>query len=472
MTGSSLSSPRRTRRTRVLHVVQNLNFGGMERLIADIVRGVDSTRIESHILVLQYLGRFAADLDEVATLHAPPRQSRLSLLWPRALSRAIQDIRPDVVHTHSGVWYKVSLAARMARVPRIIHTEHGRPSPDPAVGRFLDRLGSRRTDVVVAVSESAATLLRKEIATTNCDVRVILNGIDTSRFQPRPDTGRLRGELGLPPATRIIGSVGRLEPLKGYDIMVRAFAHLLASGATADVRLVIAGDGSERKNLQLLSERLGVAGRVHLLGWRNDLDDLLSAFSIFTMSSRSEGTSVSLLEAMSSGVCPVVTDVGGNRAVLGPELAHRLVRSEDATALASDWESALMNEVCRRKDAARARQRVMTNHTARSMIDAYQALYLSHPIPRTVDEPAEAAASAPGESSFRESQPVLPVSRRLSRVLHSCHSASLAEIKAAMLSSRKSLLDSGLSSMITNLLVGPQSCFLHRRRRLDLSRLC
>src|SRR5687767_15028526 len=86
------------KRTRVLHVVQNLNFGGMERLIADIVRGVDATRFESHILVLQYLGRFAADLDAVATLHSPPRQSRASLLWPRTLARAIANIAPDVVH--------------------------------------------------------------------------------------------------------------------------------------------------------------------------------------------------------------------------------------------------------------------------------------------------------------------------------------------------------------------------------------
>src|SRR5262245_29854888 len=104
----------RNDKIRVLHIIQNLNYGGMERLLAEIVRGVRSDRFDSQVMALEYLGRFADGLEDVATLHRAEPMSRVSMLWPRVLSRQIRAIQPDVVHTHSGVWYKAALAARMA----------------------------------------------------------------------------------------------------------------------------------------------------------------------------------------------------------------------------------------------------------------------------------------------------------------------------------------------------------------------
>src|SRR6185436_12649481 len=120
-----------------------------------------------------------------------------------------------------------------------------------------------------------------------------------------------------------------LEAIKGYDIMVEAFALLRRgwSGPEPPV-LVVGGDGTERQELQRRVDELGLDQSIKLLGWRDDIPDLRSAFTLFTMSSRSEGTSVSLLEAMSSGLCLVVTDVGGNADVLGNSLRHRLVIPE------------------------------------------------------------------------------------------------------------------------------------------------
>jgi glycosyltransferase involved in cell wall biosynthesis len=138
---------------------------------------------------------------------------------------------------------------------------------------------------------------------------------------------------------------------------------------------VLAGDGSEREKLAAEARAAGVSDGVHLLGWRDDLADLLGLFTLFTMSSRSEGTSVSLLEAMSAGLCPVVTDVGGNRDVLGPELEHRLVPPLDPAALASAWEAALSDPIRRGNDGAAARTRVLAHFDLRRMVDAYAALY-------------------------------------------------------------------------------------------------
>lgn len=367
-------------RLRVLHVIQNLNYGGMERLLADLVLRADPAGFEPHVLVLQYLGRFARELEGHATLHVSPPLPKWSLLFPGSLARQLLAIAPDVVHSHSGVWYKTARAARVAGVPRVIHTEHGRAAPDPLKARLLDGLASGYTDVVAAVSEVLARQLEASVVRGRATIRVIPNGVDTERYRPEADSGRIRAELQISAETAIIGSIGRLERIKGYDVMVRAFACLAAKRASGSpVHLVVAGDGAERPGLQAMAERLGVADRVHLLGWRDDPGELLSSFSLFTMASRSEGTSVSLLEAMSSGLCPVVTDVGGNAAVLGAELPHRLVAPEDPEALAVAWQQALDDTAGRRSDGSTARDRVERHFGLTAMVRSYESLYRGEP---------------------------------------------------------------------------------------------
>lgn len=363
-------------RQRVLHIIQNLNYGGMERLLADLVRGVRSDRFDPHVLVLQYVGRFGEELDGVAEVHQAAPMSRLSMLWPRSLAAEIARIAPAVVHSHSGVWNKAARAARAAGVPRIVHTEHGRPLPDPWQARCLDALASRRTDVVVAVSDALAGTLRSEIVSGNCRVETILNGVDTERFRPGGSGSDTRAELGVAHDSLVIGSIGRLEPIKGYDVMIEAFALLLQRrGDLPAPVLMLAGDGSERRALERRCRELGIADHVRLVGWRDDVESLLTSFDLFAMSSRSEGTSISLLEAMSTGLCPVVTDVGGNRAVLGERLSHRLMPSADPAALSAGLLNALSDKSRRAADATAARERVRRKYSAAAMVAAYERVY-------------------------------------------------------------------------------------------------
>src|SRR5207253_4097601 len=108
----------------------------------------------------------------------------------------------------------------------------------------------------------------------------------------------------------------------------------------------------------MLVRQLGLGRRAFLVGWRQDVEALHAAFTLFTLASRSEGTSVGLLEAMGAGLCPVVTDVGGNAAVLGPSLRHRLVAAENPAALTAAWRDALADPARRAIDGSAARQRV------------------------------------------------------------------------------------------------------------------
>lgn len=362
-------------RIRVLHLVQNLNYGGMERILAEILRNADADRFDMHVMALEYLGRFSADLPESAGVHLADPLSSLSMVWPRRLSQRIREISPDVVHTHSGVWHKGTLAARMAGVPLLVHTEHGRPHPDRLWNRFIDGLGARRTDVVVAVSRTLADHLAHALVRDPTRIRVVPNGVDTERFRPHASPGLPR-ELALPPGTPLVGSVGRLEPVKAYDVMIRAF-ELLLRGWSEPVRpaLVLVGDGSERAGLEMQVEERGLGDAVHLLGWRDDVPDVLSALQVFSLSSRSEGTSVSLLEAMAAGVCPVVSAVGGTPAVLGETLSHRLVPPGEPETMATAWATALADPEARLRDGKEARRIVEESFSLRTMVSRYEALY-------------------------------------------------------------------------------------------------
>jgi len=359
-----------------MHVVLDLDAGGLERLVGQMVVHGNRQEFEYHILGLRFLGRFAEGLEGVAGLHTGPRMGRASLLWPAALGRQIRDVAPDVVHTHSGVWLKTVRALRWTQGPWVVHTDHGRRRPDPWQDRLVDWMASRQTDQVVAVSEALGEHLKRSVTAYPDRVRVIVNGVDTTEFQPLPDDGALRAELGLDPQTPIIGSTGRLEPIKGYDIVIEAF-RLLAErwqGTNAPV-LVIAGDGAELEPLKARIAALHLSRRAFLLGWRKDLASMYRAFALFTMGSRSEGTSVSLLEAMSCGLCPVVTDVGGNAAVLGPALAHQLVVPSSPEALAARWESVLRDADGRRADGQEARARIERSFSLMAMVRSYEELY-------------------------------------------------------------------------------------------------
>lgn len=347
----------------------------MERVIAEMIRRTDANRFDAHVLALSYLGQFATGLEHYAGLHTASPMSRLSLIRPASLASDIRRLSPDVVHIHSGVWLKAARAAAIADVAHSVYTDHGRQHPDPWAFRVIDRMASGKTSAVVAVSTPLANHLATFVKHPD-RIQVIQNGVDTDHFAPTPPDDGVRAELSLQAATPVIGSVGRFEPVKGYDVMLRAFALLREqwSGPTLPA-LVLVGDGSERERLERAAQNLGIADSVRFLGWRTDTARVLSTFDLFSMSSHSEGTSVSLLEGMSTGICPVVTAVGGNPEVLGPSLAHRLVPADDPEALANAWQAALTDAGARMRDAKIARTVVLERYSLTAMVRSYEALY-------------------------------------------------------------------------------------------------
>ncbi|HEX7020508.1 MAG TPA: glycosyltransferase [Gemmatimonadaceae bacterium] len=371
------ASARTRRRVRVLHVALDLEAGGLERLIVDLLNRVDPERFESHVLLLQHAGRHAAEVRDETKVHVSEPLSRWSMIRPHALARTIGGIAPDVVHSHSGVWFKTSRAARLAGVTRIVHTDHGRLMPDPLGNRLSDGYAARRTRLIVAVSDPLAEYMRRALRLPQDKVRVVRNGVE--RMERAPEGGAaIRRELGLAEGTLMIGSLGRLDHIKGYDILLEAYRRLrMADSSRPPPALVIAGDGPEAPRLRAMVAAMPriVREGVHMLGWRTDVRELLSALDVFALSSRSEGTSLSLLEAMSMGICPVVTDVGGNADVVGYQLRHRLVATESPSLFARALVAALHDADERARDAERARARVAKTFSIEAMVQRYEQLY-------------------------------------------------------------------------------------------------
>ena len=360
------------------HVVFDLHGGGLESLIAGLVRGLATSEVQSSVITLGgRAGRVGDSLRPLlAHLDVLHPMRGVSMLAPVGLVRALRRQRPHVVHLHSGAWFKPAYGTRLAGRAAIVFTEHGRVHYDPWSQRLLDRIAARWTSRIVAVSHTLAQYLAEVVKVPAERIRVIENGVDLTRFFPGPRPDGLRQQLGLPANAVVVGAIGRLEHVKGYDLLIQAFSRVRPAESAGQPRyLVIGGEGSEREALADLARSVGVADRVILPGWLDDPADLYRLFDVFAVSSRSEGLSLSLLEAMACGIPPVVTDVGANRLVLGSELDFLAHTPTDWTGFAVTVDRLLGDPDLRRRIASEATRRVTERFSLARVVDQYHALY-------------------------------------------------------------------------------------------------
>ncbi len=368
----------RERPIRVTQVVFDLNGGGLESLVAAMAHRFAGSSVAMSVITLSgRVGRVGATvrplLDE---FHVLRPVSGLSMVAPMGLIRCLRRIRPHVVHLHSGAWYKGAVAARWAGVPRIVYTEHGREHHDPPVLRWLDRRASRRTDVVVAVSDRLRRYLEARVHISPDRIRTIENGVDVKVFSPGPRSRDLLDQLAIPQDALIVGSVGRLERVKAYERLIEAFARLLTNGdVNRPVYLVICGEGSERQALRDCAQRAGVASRVRFPGWVDRPVELYRLLDVFALTSISEGASISLMEAMACEAAPVVMAVGANAEILGPDLQDQVVPAGDVEKLRRTVAATLQSREQRDRLGGLARQRVTARYRLDRMVTEYEALY-------------------------------------------------------------------------------------------------
>jgi sugar transferase (PEP-CTERM/EpsH1 system associated) len=350
----------------VAHVLTGLAVGGLEKVVLDLVRGREQSGFDACLLCLDRAGvlerEFAAagvPVDVIGTRGSVPQR-----IW--RLRRRMRAMKPDVVHTHNpqahlhGTW-----AARLAGVPAIVHTKHGRDQFPRPVLAALGRIATAWASAFVAVSEDAARVAIDLEHVPPEKLLVFHNGIDVDRFSAGPPRG-------VPPSYRLV-TVGRLFPIKDQAMLLRAVK--LAADRIPEIRLDIVGDGPSRQDLEALRAALGLESRVTFHGYREDVTSFLSAADAFVLSSISEGVSIALLEAMASGLPAIATDVGGNREVIVNGVTGLLTPAGSAEALADAIVRVESDPGLLERMGRASRQRVEEEFSLPGVVARYEALY-------------------------------------------------------------------------------------------------
>ncbi|MFL5613848.1 MAG: glycosyltransferase [Gemmatimonadaceae bacterium] len=363
------------------HIVWAFDGGGLESVVAALARQLRGSEVRTSVISLSgHIGRLGAErkADFEHVLAIRPWRG-ISMIAPTGLARLMRRTQADVVHLHSGVWFKGAVAARLAGVRRVIFTEHGREHHDPLPTRVQDTAASLLTDVVVPVSFQLESYLHRRLRIPTARLHTIPNGVDTISFTPIGGLARVREEFALPNGALVFGSVGRLTQVKQFDHLITCLAKLIAvEDPEHPVYLVICGEGPAEANLREQAARLGVLERVRLLPWRSDPANVYRALDVFVLPSRSEGLSMSLLEAMSCGVPSIVTDVGANREVVGSEAASRVVVPSGQVDALTSAIARLMRDPQGRMELGRAaRKRVEDTYGVTRVARAYRDLYMA-----------------------------------------------------------------------------------------------
>jgi sugar transferase (PEP-CTERM/EpsH1 system associated) len=368
-------------RLRVLHVVNRYETGGTEHGVLKIVNGLDSRFFEHRICVARGYIPEVADAHGLRGRIFVAGNAEPGFQWlVFRLRRIMRAYRPHIVHSRNWGAIEAIAAARLARVPVVVHSEHGYELDMleglPWRRRLLRRGLYSLADAVFTVTRELRDYHASQASVQSERLRVIYNGVDTRRFSPDPAARQeARRKFGLPPESFLIGTVGRLVPIKDHAALLRAAEILGTKGV--DVRVVIAGTGPEETRLRQLADTTPtLAGRVHFLGACENVEEVLRSLDVFVLPSVSEGMSNTLLEAMASGLPVVATRVGGNPEIVEDGVSGLLCPAGDATELARLIDRLVNRPELRHSLGVAARQSVTSKFSLEKMISDYRDLYL------------------------------------------------------------------------------------------------
>jgi len=363
---------------RIAHVVENLNRGGLERVVIDLALAQKAAGHDCRVVCLYEEGLLAGELRaQGIAVDACDKGAGFDLGALRRMRALLRAHGTEILHSHNIIAHAyAALASRGIGMRRFLNTRHGRGVAPPGRLRLaLYSLAMRWTDRVVAVCEAARRNLAEHDRVPAAKLAVVPNGIHVERFAAAsPQAHRaVAGLIGVDPATQIVGFVGRLNWAKDLPTLIRAFATLRRRGR--DAALALIGDGSLRAELERLAASEGVADRVVFLGDRSDVRTLLPGLDVFAMSSVSEGYSIALLEASASALPIVATDVGGNAEIVRDGSSGRIVKAGDPAAFAEALEDVLADPRRARAMGEAAIAWIRREGSVQTMVARYQALY-------------------------------------------------------------------------------------------------
>jgi glycosyltransferase involved in cell wall biosynthesis len=361
---------------RILHVVDSLERGGLERVVTDLA--VEQRRAGHEVTVFSIL-RTAGFLGEIEASGIPVRIGGKMRAFDLGVIRALraEAKRHDIVNAHNFTpsYYSAVALLLHRRAPAHVVTCHdmGTRLKDRKLRAFF-AFSLRRTRRAAMVSRQVRDwYVESELVPADRAV-TITNGIPVERFRAIPERrATARHALGLTADALVVGCVGRLVPVKNHALLLECLPRLVTRHA--NLAVVLVGGGELATMLRERAASLGVAGRVFFAGEQPNVADLLPGFDVFAQPSLSEGLSIALLEASATGLAIVATDVGGNREIVGDGVTGLLVPSGDVDALTTALDRVLSDADLRASFGAAAAKWVERNASITVMREAYDRFY-------------------------------------------------------------------------------------------------
>lgn len=365
------------KRTRnILHVTFDMRIGGTEMVIKNIIEG---NKNDSHCMSIfcieEPLGPWGIDMQSAGiTVNSVARKDGFDASVIKSLRSHIKSHNIDILHCHQYTPWIYGTLAALGTSAKIIFTEHGRFYPDSSSWkrRFVNPLLALFTDRITAISKATKQALLDYEFLSGSKISVIYNGIKGLQKDAK-DHSHVRAKLNIAPTALVYGTIARLDPIKNHSMMISAFAKTLEKLPMAI--LVIIGDGELMDDLKNLANKLDIQRSVIFTGYIAYPKDYLATFDIFLLSSFSEGTSMTLLEAMSLEKPCIVTDAGGNKEIVA-DGETGLVTDNDSMQQFSDAMILLGNNPDLIGDYGyRAKIRFDAQFNAQKMSRAYEQCY-------------------------------------------------------------------------------------------------
>jgi glycosyltransferase involved in cell wall biosynthesis len=307
--------------TRVAFVVNNLDVGGLEKVVISLLTKLNRAQFDPQLICLNGPGKLFGDakLASDSTLVLEKRQKSylglsLDLSALAAIRRFVSQRSIRLIHTHNAapLIYGGLASRTLLRRPRIIYSEHNQIYSASNSAKKKFRFYLKLADSVISVSHDLAKSLR-DSAGWRGPIEVIHNGIDGHEFAIGRNE-KVRAELGVTKDTFLIGAGVVLSRQKGISDLIDAAQRVCSKCSRAT--FVIAGDGPLRTELETLGRQSGLGSRLRFLGFRNDMPDFIAALDLYVLPSLWEGLPLALCEALAVGKPIVCTNVGGNSEVV------------------------------------------------------------------------------------------------------------------------------------------------------------
>ena len=361
---------------KILHLTYDMRIGGTEQVIKNLVENADQHQFEMSVLCIESpLGPFADDLlAKAVVIMAFSRSPGFDRKLIKKIRHHIKQHNIDVLHCHQYTPWVYGVLAAFATKTKVIFTEHGRFYPDSSswkrklINPWLHKITAATTAISSATKDALAIYENLPAK----DIQVIYNGIAPLEID-QEQVESLRQELGIGPNTLCLGTVARLDPIKNHFMMLHAFKQVLNDGI--DAKLLIVGDGEMRNSITDLISELNLEQHVIMTGYQAKPKNYLALMNIYLLSSFSEGTSMTLLEAMSIGKPCVVTNAGGNPEIIEHQMNGLVTQNDDANAFAAAITTLAHDPDLRKSMSELSRQRFEQYFSATSMVHQFQHLY-------------------------------------------------------------------------------------------------